>query len=286
MAPAKTVPRSRRTHSYSWSSDSVAIRPVYQWPEFESIGSGRSTSTADDDLSDEAPHRTSPRDGYESTTTTGPLETKVMKKVNYDSDSCLTPRSRRTLRRTLSGDTEPWPSVKASSEKPTLDTIYSPTHEILHPMQSLMLEKSQSTVMDKSPPGTLISVRRAMSVDLDTRRTLDPAPKPNPFKFETYAFPETPLQEEDGQEDDHEDDSSESTLKTAEDENENAAEGKARSNVVVIIVDAEKKLTKFTALDWAINVAVQPGDEIVILGVLKHISTPSTSFPIILASVN
>ncbi|KAG0563170.1 hypothetical protein M758_8G008700 [Ceratodon purpureus] len=276
MAPVKTAARSRRTHSYSWSSDSSALRPVYQWPDLESTSSGR---TSADDMSDgvsehEAQHQTSPSDSNDVSDLGGegksmPSEVSQLgRKMNYDSDSCLTPRSRRTLRRTLSGDTEPWPSVK-TPVKPALDTIYSPTHEILHPMQSLLLEKSLSNAGEKSLGSTAVPVRRAMSVDFDSRRNFDPAPKevkPNPFKFETYAFPEPQLREED--------ETSESTLKTEEDENENFPGAKAK-NVVVIIVDAEKKLTKFTALDWAINVAVQPGDEIVVLGVLKHVSSPT-----------
>lgn len=231
MAPAKTGARSRRTQSYSWSSDSGALRPVYQWPEVESASEG----------SDGAQQRTSPSGSSDEGVV-------VRGKGSYDSDSCLTPRSRRTLRRTL----EPWPSVGAPA-KPALDTIYSPSHEILHPMQSLLLEKSLSA--DCKPKPTLAPVRRTMSEDFDSRRRV---PKPSPFQFESK------LHEED-----------EPTLKTDPEDEQGLAPDPKPTSVVVIIVDAEKKLTKFAALDWAINAAVvQPGDEIVVLGVLKHISSP------------
>jgi hypothetical protein len=247
MAPAKTGARSRRTQSYSWSSDSGALRPVYQWPELESASASEG--------SDGAQQRTSPSGSSDEGVVM--RSSRPVGKGSYDSDSCLTPRSRRTLRRTLSGETEPWPSVGAPA-KPALDTIYSPSHEILHPMQSLLLEKSLSA--DCKPKPTLVPVRRTMSEDFDSRRRV---PKPSPFKFETK------LHEED-------EPAPETTLKTDPEDEQGLAPEPQPKSVVVIIVDAEKKLTKFTALDWAINAAVQPGDEIVVLGVLKHISSPST----------
>lgn len=45
-------------------------------------------------------------------------------------------------------------------------------------------------------------------------------------------------------------------------------------NVVVVIVDAELKPTT-TALDWALTDVVKSGDEVILLGVLKHIMSPS-----------
>lgn len=273
MAPAKAAARSRRTHSYSWSSDSSALRPVYQWPDHESTSSGR---TSGDDLSDgverEAqPHRTSPS-GARVSSDVGAIRVRpiVAKKSNYDSDSCLTPRSRRTLRRTLSSDPEPWPSVKALPQ-PALDTIYSPTHEILHPMQSLLLQKTLSSVPNTSLRSSPRPARRTMSVDFPSRRRdADVAPKaatPNRPKLES----EPELREEE--------EGYAGSPTTEEDKNVVVPDPKAvaaTTNVVVIIVDAEKKLTKFAALDWAIAVAVQPGDEIVILGVLKHVFSPCT----------
>lgn len=279
MGPAKTTAaRSRRTHSYSWSSDSSALRPVYQWPDHP------------ESSNDEHDHRTSPTglgnlyegDESEAAGVDTRATSRVLgghplgkKKVNYDSDSCLTPRSRRTLRRTLSGVTEPWPSVTMPVAKPSLDTIFSPTHEILHPMQSLLLEKSLSTAAENDKPlvsfvtvrtstkgsSSFTPKRMTQSVDFD-HYSNKPKPKPHPaFKL---AFPEP-------SEDDAQDESTGGgvplqTVNTV---------AEAPRNIVVIIVDAEKKPTKLAALDWAINVAVQPGDEIVILGVLKHVSSPS-----------
>lgn len=45
-------------------------------------------------------------------------------------------------------------------------------------------------------------------------------------------------------------------------------------NVVVVIVDAELKPTT-TALDWALTDVVKSGDEVILLGVLKHVMSPS-----------
>ena len=45
-------------------------------------------------------------------------------------------------------------------------------------------------------------------------------------------------------------------------------------NVVVVIVDAELKPTT-AALDWALTDVVKSGDEVILLGVLKHIMSPS-----------
>lgn len=276
MAPAKTAARSRRTQSYSWSSDSNALRPVYQWPDHPESTKAVTglREPGDEPRVDTAVPAV--RAASRASTTFKP------KIQNYDSDSCLTPRSRRTLRRTLSGVTEPWPSVTTPSTAPALDTIYSPTHEILHPMQSLLrMEKSQSmitegplttvsfvTVRTTSKGSHFTPTRMTQSVDFDSFHN-PKSTEPNALKsFESYAFPENARDEDDAQ------------LQGDSDATENQGTPKAplSKNIVVIIVDAEKNPgSKFAALDWAINVAVQPGDEIVILGVLKHVSSPCKS---------
>jgi hypothetical protein len=149
-------------------------------------------------------------------------------------------------------------------------------------MQSLLLEKSLITNANTKPLTTVSFVtvrttstgnhftptRTTQSVDFDKFHKSDSKRvQPKSFKVEGYKLPE-PRDEEDAQP------QGESTEKHGSELPEPAPS--MNKNIVVIIVDAEKKPgSKFAALDWAINVAVQPGDEIVILGVLKHVSTPS-----------
>ena len=349
------VTRSRKTSSFKWYGDSNAsiLTPLSQWPDLETSNG----SSADDfsDVTDNDDRRPKLRgtpavkETYE--TDAGDCDDRrrfrgSSAKVTYDSDSCLTPRSRRTLRRTLPpGSTEPWPSVKTPS-KPALDTIFSPTHEILHPLQSLRQERSLSNTTRSA--GSNVELGRSIRV---TRTSVTfesftlsrpqsngsefdsytkPSPKPwlnspefdrytkpspkqgfTPVNFESYTFPEP---KQNFMEHDSYDTSKpqlnsvdfesytfpkpqRTVTSTLEEEkfeqkqsliqsNSNGVDSLTLSavkeeekskapNTVVIIVDAEKKLT-FVALDWAINVAVRPGDEIIILGVLKHILSPST----------
>jgi hypothetical protein len=373
----KPVTRARNTSTFTWYGDANApLRtPLSQWQDLDS-----SNGSSADDFSDapETPDqqvklRGTPavRASYESDMSdVGECDDRRRfrdrsVKVSYDSDSCLTPRSRRTLRRTLSGATEPWPSVKAPA-KPTLDTIFSPTHEILHPLQSLRLEQSSSnssiaasnvepgrsggltsatlerftlpkpqsdasefdSYIKPSPTPHLSSSEFDSYIKPSSKPRLDspafgrhtkPSPKPRftPVNFESYTFPEakrnsmeldsctspkpqlecvdfesytfqkpqptvaSTLEEEKLEQKKSLIRSNSDSLDIPplsvgkEEKPETGGDPSLPPNVVVIIVDAEKKLT-FVALDWAINVAVRPGDEIVILGVLKHILSPST----------
>ncbi|KAG0557991.1 hypothetical protein KC19_11G171100 [Ceratodon purpureus] len=446
MAPAmKPVTRARKTSSFTWYGDAdTSLRgQTPQWPDLES-----SNGSSADDVSDvpeinekKGMCRGTPavRASYESDMSdVGECDDRrrfrnSLVKVSYDSDSCLTPRSRRTLRRTLPGSTEPWPSVKTPA-KPTLDTIFSPTHEILHPLQSLRQERSfsnrsiagsnfelagcagriartsvtfESFTLPKPESNSLEfdnyiepspkpepndsseldscikpsskpklkslefdSFHKSSSkpqldslefdnhikpsekpeldsskfdsytkpasepqldsseFDSDTKpsakpqlnssefaRHTKPSPKPRytPVKFESYTFPEPgrnsmeldsytpglnsqldsmdfetyrfvkpqPIVTSSMEEEKLEQKRSlircnserADSLPLSSVKEEDKTETALAPNIVVIIVDAEKKFT-FVALDWAINVAVRPGDEIIILGVLKHILSP------------
>jgi len=114
-------------------------------------------------------------------------------------------------------------------------------------------------------------------------REPSPKPKETPGKFDSYTYnsyklpkpkQSSTVEEEELEQKQRLIDSVDSTpLSTV---NEEKPEMEILTpNIVVIVVDAEKKLT-FVALDWAISAAVRPGDEIIILGVLKHIFSPST----------
>lgn len=315
--------RSRKTSSSTWNGGSLR-RPLSQCPDHLESSCNE---TSADDFSDAATDNDEDRQrkfqgtpalkaSYESDLSdAGECNDRRrfrdgLLKMNYDSDSCLTPRSRRTLRRTLSGTTEPWPSAKPPSKPPALDTIFSPTHEILHPLQSLLLERSlssKSTGVSNEFPNKVyrtsvtfetFTLPRSNSASFDS--FMEPPPKirsSTPGKFDSYTIPRNSVEydsynfpktqstvastvEEEKLEQKQrliqgDSDGVESTPLSTVNEEKSEMEIPA-PNIVVIIVDAEKKLT-FVALDWAmINVAVRPGDEIIILGVLKHIFSPST----------
>lgn len=212
--------RSRRTTSFSWHGDSTDVE-----------------SSADDFSDNEGGRKWRGRDGYEGESRrTFRSSASFTGKVSYDSDSCLTPRSRRTLRRTLSEV----PETKSSSS-PALDTIFSPTHEILHPLQSLRLQE-QSRKSESPIRGY------RTSVTFETFRST-----PSPAKFDSYEFPRNSVEYESYtflkptvEEEDLEQKQSLIANTVSVKETDSPA-----PNIIVVILDAEKKLT-FVALDWAI----------------------------------
>lgn len=306
MAPITTGTRSRRT-SYSWSSDSGAIRPLSQWQEVEGISDRVDDYTSDECSYDRKRSRDNQLKGNSMSDLSDMSETdsSVRRpqlrpiKVNYESDSCLTPRSRRTLPRTPTGAIESWPSVQTQT-KPALDTIYSPTHEILHPMQTLLLEKllceksaqmngvavssTKVTPDSNTPPQGELKQSR---VSVDGHKTLQPDTKPdefesyklpkpqsNRFKFESYTPPEPHQNAKcNGGGEKLELTSSKAQGSPKGDSLDVESAEASMANIVAIIMDAEKK-PSFSALDWAIKSVVQPGDEIIILGVLKRVTSP------------
>lgn len=345
MAPTKSVTRSGRTSTFTWYGDVNPMRaPLAQWTDMESSNgsSGDEYSDATDN-GDRIRWRGRLEKGNEDSEMSDIGECDDRRrfrnnivKVQYDSDSCLTPRSRRTLRRTLSGNTEPWPSVKTPS-KPTLDTIFSPTHEILHPLQSLRRERSVTIRTVQSEETTarstndgLMSVKarpnpdkcrsfpsskprsectnsfhytsstlrsnptnfrspvcfspKRNSDEVDNLDSLTPVVNFSGFKRFESTRPRstvaTTMEEEKLEQKqsliDFSDNEVDSSPPKTFYENIKSTTGVATAlapNIVAIVVNAEKKLT-FVALDWAINVAVRPGDEVIVLGVLKHISSP------------
>ena len=156
----------------------------------------------------------------------------------------VTPRSRRTVRRSVSVVEEaPNYGSRRGAALPALSALHSsPSFEVLHPLQTLLLEKEAEFV--KNP------IQNTLSNTLDQ--------------------PQSARVNEELTEEEREEETSKENLQLA-------IVPVAPASVVVIIVDAERKPTT-GALDWALKVVIQPGDEVVILGVLKHVHNPSTCF--------
>ncbi|XP_024360544.1 uncharacterized protein [Physcomitrium patens] len=360
MSSPKSVTRSGKTSTFIGNGDTNAIRaPLEQW-----TGIGSSDGKSADDFSNAANNsdRVKVINSREKASFDSAMSDvdecderrrfrNVAVKVNYNSDSCLTPRSRRTLRRMVSTISEPWPSIETPS-KPTLDTIFSPTHEILHPLQSLRLERSFSarpvssnTIASRSTNKSS-SFRLPMpptkSIKFEGCKSAKPQANPDEFgrfvsfnprsesaqfdpftcsttrsnfiKFQSYASyspkrnydidtyksstPQLKFAEFEGYTLRRQQSKTAITVEEKLEQKQNLIDNPDyvlddtppetpnktiysdaetvsahRPKVVAIVVNAEKKLT-FAALNWAINDVVQPGDEIIILGVLKHIFSP------------
>jgi hypothetical protein len=161
----------------------------------------------------------------------------------------VTPRSRRTVRRSVSVVEEaPNYGSRRGSAFPAASALHSsPSFEVLHPLQTLLLEKEAEFI--RNP------IQNTLSNTLD---------RPQSAKVNEELI------EEEREEEEREEETSKENLQLA-------IVPVAPANVVVIIVDAERKPTT-GALDWALKVVIQPGDEVVILGVLKHVHNPSTCF--------
>lgn len=160
----------------------------------------------------------------------------------------VTPRSRRTVRRSVSVVEEaPNYGSRRGAALPAVSALHSsPSFEVLHPLQTLLLEKEAEFI--RNP------IQNTLSNTLD---------RPQSAKFNEELI-------EEEKEEKREEETSKENLQLA-------IVPVAPANVVVIIVDAERKPTT-GALDWALKVVIQPGDEVVILGVLKHDHNPSTCF--------
>jgi hypothetical protein len=160
----------------------------------------------------------------------------------------VTPRSRRTVRRSVSVVEEaPNYGSRRGPAFPAVSALHSsPSFEVLHPLQTLLLEKEAEFI--RNP------IQNTLSNTLD---------RPQSAKLNEEFI-------EEEREEEREEETSKENLQLA-------IVPVAPANVVVIIVDAERKPTT-GALDWALKVVIQPGDEVVILGVLKHVHNPSTCF--------
>lgn len=156
----------------------------------------------------------------------------------------VTPRSRRTVRRSISVAEEvPNYGSRRGAALPAVSALHSsPSFEVLHPLQTLLLKKEAEFIRN---------------------------PIQNTFS-NTLDQPQSAKVNEELTEEEREEETSKENLQLA-------IVPVAPANVVVIIVDAERKPTT-GALDWALKVVIQPGDEVVILGVLKHVHNPSTCF--------
>lgn len=205
-------------------------------------------------------------------------------------------RSRRTLRKSSSVDEVETRSTRAPVP-PALATIYSPTHEILHPMRTLLLQNScPPTFLQPSPERLTLLLETSCSAKL-----LQPSHKNLPFlqcgddaKLRAYKLPEpvslveTTFSNEAGIREvaDASSESRPSDDGTAGNVMKGLCEEDRNGNlqvevyvgpvatVLVVAIDADKKLN-LSAVDWAIANVAQPGDEIILLGVLQRITNTS-----------
>jgi hypothetical protein len=157
-----------------------------------------------------------------------------------------------------------------------METMHSPSSEILHPMRSLFLDRISGASPTELPP---------LPKDKQTEVVSSVPP---------HEFPELKKRREKIVEEEEEAVVVEPVAAATEQEiGEPAAGQKGPSgggdggppadappsiipNIVVMVVyDAEKKPTT-TGLDYAINTIVKEGDEIIVVGYLQHVMSPST----------
>ncbi|CAK9881230.1 unnamed protein product [Sphagnum jensenii] len=180
-----------------------------------------------------------------------------------------------------------------------METMHSPSSEILHPMRSLFLDRISGASPTELPP-----VRKDKQTEVVssvspeehyTSNTDEHDPSSPPVSYFS-EFPELKKRREKIVEEEEEEEEAivvEPVAAATEQESGEpaAAAGQKGSsgggdggppadappsipNVVVMVVyDAEKKPTT-TGLDYAINTIVKEGDEIIVVGYLQHVMSP------------
>jgi hypothetical protein len=178
-----------------------------------------------------------------------------------------------------------------------METMHSPSSEILHPMRSLFLDRISGASPTELPPLPKDKQTEVVSSvppqEHYTNNTDEPDPSSPPVLY-LSEFPELKKRREKIVEEEEEAVVVEPVAAATEQEiGEPAAGQKGPSgggdggppadappsiipNIVVMVVyDAEKKPTT-TGLDYAINTIVKEGDEIIVVGYLQHVMSPST----------
>ncbi len=181
-----------------------------------------------------------------------------------------------------------------------IETMHSPSSEILHPMRSLFLDRisrASPTELPPLPKDKQIEVVSSVPPQEHCRSNTDEHDPSSPSVLYLSEFPELKKRREKIVEEEEEEAAVVVEPVAAATEQESgepaAAAGQKGSSgggdggppadappsipniVVMVVYDAEKKPTT-TGLDYAINTIVKEGDEIIVVGYLQHVMSPST----------
>ncbi|KAH9536855.1 hypothetical protein CY35_16G021800 [Sphagnum magellanicum] len=203
------------------------------------------------------------------------LSRRSMRRLSLDMSSLLTSSCSRTF-----------------DELYCMETIHSPSSEILHPMRSLFLDKISSG--SASPPELLSPSPKSQ------QPASPPAPEVESDKINnTHEQHDQPpvvssssLSRELGEEEEEEeseaaaavelerrphvvtvDHDEQSCLPARQELSDTSAAPNVPVDVVMLVYDAERK-PMTTGLEYAINKIVKEGDEIILVGYLQHVMNP------------
>lgn len=189
---------------------------------------------------------------------------------------------------TKTGYQEPW----------YMETMHSPSSEILHPMRSLFLDRisgASPTELPPSPKDKQTEVVSSVPPQEHCTNNTDEYDPSSPPVLYLSEFPELKRRREKIVEEEEEEavvvepvaaateqESGEAAAAAGQKDASGGGDGGPPAgappsipNVVVMVVyDAEKKPTT-TGLDYAINTIVKEGDEIIVVGYLQHVMSPS-----------
>ncbi len=180
-----------------------------------------------------------------------------------------------------------------------MESMHSPSSEILHPMRSLFLDRisgASPTELPPSPKDKQTEVVSSVPPQEHYTNNTDEHHPSSPQVLYLSEFPELKKRREKIVEEEEEEAVVvEPVAAATEQESGEAAAAAGQKgasgggdggppagappsilNIVVMVVyDAEKKPTT-TGLDYAINTIVKEGDEIIVVGYLQHVMSPST----------
>ncbi len=179
-----------------------------------------------------------------------------------------------------------------------METVHSPSSEILHPMRSLFLDRISGASPTELPPlprDKQTEVASSVPPQEHCTSNTDEHDPSSPPVLYLSEFPELKKRREKIVEEEEEAIVLEPVAAATEQESGEpaAAAGQEGSSgggdggppadappsipniVVMVVYDAEKKPTT-TGLDYAINTIVKEGDEIIVVGYLQHVMSPST----------
>jgi hypothetical protein len=180
-----------------------------------------------------------------------------------------------------------------------IETMHSPSSEILHPMRSLFLDRisgASPTELPPLPKDKQIEVVSSVPPQEHCRSNTDEHDPSSPSVLYLSEFPELKKRREKIVEEEEEEavvvepvaaateqESGEPAAAAGQKGSSSGGDGGPPADappsipniVVMVVYDAEKKPTT-TGLDYAINTIVKEGDEIIVVGYLQHVMSPST----------
>ncbi len=209
------------------------------------------------------------------------LSRRSMRRLSLDMSSLLTSSCSRTF-----------------DELYCMETIHSPSSEILHPMRSLFLDKISSgsasppELLSPSPKSQQPASPPAPEVESDKiNNTHEQHDQPPVVSSSSLSRELGEEEEEEEEEEESEaaaavelerrphvvtvDHDKQSCLPARQELSDTSAAPNVPVDVVMLVYDAERK-PMTTGLEYAINKIVKEGDEIILVGYLQHVMNPST----------